>query len=69
MERNSGLYDLVQDFGLYPKGYWKPWKSCKQKCNMIRVLFECPYSDFNDCRSLLLEAASVDQVGDDGYSS
>ena len=42
VERNSGsrLCDLVQGFGLFPKGYWKAWKGCKQRGDLIRFSFE-----------------------------
>lgn len=45
----------------------KLWKGFKQRYNMIKFSFEKHESDCSECKSLLLEAISVVQVGDDGY--
>ena len=70
VERNSGnrLLDFVQEFDLYPKEYGSHGKVVTE---MSCDLFSSGNheSDCSECRGLLLEAVSVDQVGDDGFSS
>lgn len=51
---------IIEDIG-------KLQKSFKQRCNVITFSFEKHESDCSECKSLLLEAISVVQVGDDGY--
>jgi len=51
------------------KAIGKPWKGLKQRHNMIKFSFEKYESDCSECRSLLLQAISAHEVGDDGYSS
>lgn len=54
------------DFILQDTG--KLWKSCKQKCNIVKFSFEKHESYCTECRNLLLEAVSVEKVDDYGYS-
>lgn len=49
------------------RGLRRDWL-LKPRCNMIKFSFAKHESDCSECRSLL-EAISVDQVENDGYSS